>query len=97
MDPGVNRGLQNELNFILPVVLVPGAAAPPMRLTLFSADGHALSSVPLPFKTPEPNGKLFVVGRIPLAKIPPSKYTLQVAVGTWPDAVVRKSPLTVVD
>jgi hypothetical protein len=96
-DPGVNRGLHPDVNFILPVVIKPGAFPPTMRLSLLAESGQALASVPLPIKAPEPDGKLFVLGRVPLAKVPPNKYTLQVAVGTFPDAIVRKSPLTVVD
>jgi len=96
-DPGINRGLHPDLNFILPVVLKAGVFPPTMRLTLLSEAGESLASTPLPIKPPEPNGKLFVVGRVPLAKIPPNKYTLQIAVGTFPDAIIRKSPLTVVD
>jgi hypothetical protein len=96
-DPGVNRGLSPDVNFILPIVLAPGAVAPPMRLSLLSDKGESLASVSLPIKPPTPDGKLFVVGRVPLARIPPNKYTLQVAIGTWPDAIVRKSSLTVVD
>jgi len=96
-DPGVNRGLHPDVNFILPVVLKPGVFPPTMRLTLFSESGESLASVPLPIKPPDPDGKLFIVGRVPLAKVPPNKYTLQIAVGTFPDAIIRKSPLTVVD
>jgi hypothetical protein len=96
-DPGVNRGLHPDVNFILPVVLKAGVFPPTMRLTLFSESGEALASVPLPIKPPDPDGKLFIVGRVPLAKVPPNKYTLQIAVGTFPDAILRKSPLTVVD
>jgi len=96
-DPGVNRGLQPDVNFILPVVLKAGVFPPTMRLTLLSESGESLASTPLPIKPPDPDGKLFVIGRVPLAKIPPNKYTLQIAVGTFPDAIIRKSPLTVVD
>jgi len=96
-DPGINRGLHPDLNFILPVVLKAGVFPPTMRLTLLSEAGESLASTPLPIKPPDPDGKLFVVGRVPLAKIPPNKYTLQIAVGTFPDAIIRKSPLTVVD
>jgi hypothetical protein len=96
-DPGVNRGLHPDVNFILPVVLKAGVFPPTMRLTLFSESGESLASVPLPIKPPDPDGRLFVLGRIPLAKVPPNKYTIQIAVGTFPDAIIRKSPLTVVD
>lgn len=96
-DPGVNRGLHPDVNFILPVVLKAGVFPPTVRLTLLSEAGESLASVPLPIKAPDPDGKLFIVGRVPLAKVPPNKYTLQVAVGTFPDAIIRKSPLTVVD
>jgi hypothetical protein len=96
-DPGINRGLHSDLNFILPVVLKAGVFPPTMRLTLLSEAGESLASTPLPIKPPDPDGKLFVIGRVPLAKIPPNKYTLQIAVGTFPDAIIRKSPLTVVD
>jgi hypothetical protein len=96
-DPGVNRGLHPDVNFILPVVLRAGVFPPTMRLTLLSESGESLASVPLPIKPPDPDGKLFVIGRVPLAKVPPNKYTLQIAVGTFPDAIIRKSSLTVVD
>ncbi len=96
-DPGVNRGLHPDVNFILPVVLKAGVFPPTMRLTLFSESGESLASVPLPIKPPDPDGRLFIVGRVPLAKVPPNKYTLQIAVGTFPDAIIRKSPLEVVD
>jgi hypothetical protein len=96
-DPGINRGLHPDVNFILPIVLRAGVFPPTVRLTLLSEAGEALATTPLPIKPPDPDGKLFLVGRVPLAKIPPNKYTLQIAVGTFPDAIIRKSPLTVVD
>ena len=96
-NPGVNRGLQPDVNFILPVVLKAGVFPPTMRLTLFSEGGESLASVPLPIKPPDPDGKLLVIGRVPLAKVPPNKYVLQIAVGTFPDAIIRKTPLEIVD
>lgn len=94
-DAGVNRGIQPILNFILPIVLTPGTTPPPATLSLLRA-GQPVASIPLPLAKAEPDGRLMAVGRIPLEKVPPGKYQLQVAVGTGADARVRAAPLTVV-
>jgi hypothetical protein len=96
-DAGANRTLQTDVNFILPLVLAPGEPLPPIRLALLAESGEALASVPLPIGAPDATGRLLAMGRIPLAKVPRGKYQLQVSVGIWPDARVRKTSLTVVD
>jgi hypothetical protein len=96
-DAGVNRSLQADVNFILPLVLAPSEPPPPVRLALLSESGEALAAVPLPIGAPDATGRLLAMGRIPLAKVPRGKYQLQVSVGIWPDARVRKTSLTVVD
>lgn len=96
-DAGVNRGIQPDVNFMLPIVVTPGEPLPPVRLALLGLNGEPLAAVPLPLNAPDAAGKLMTIGRIPLAHVPPGKYQLQVSVGIWPDARVRKTSLTVVD
>ena len=94
-DAGVNRMVQRALNFILPVVVAPGAEAPGATLSLLQ-NGQSIASVPLPLGTADATGKYMAVGRVPLDKVPAGTYELQITVGTGPGASVRKTPLTVV-
>jgi hypothetical protein len=96
-DAGVNRGLQPEVSFILPLVLAPQTAPPPSTLGLLSSKGETLVTVALPLGTADASGRLLAIGRVPLAKIPPGKYRLQVTVGAGVDARIRTASLTVVD
>ena len=96
-DAGVNRGLQADVNFIVPLVLAPQTAAPPSTLGWLSSKGETLVTVSLPLGTADASGRLLAIGRVPLAKIPPGKYRLQVTVGAGLDARIRTAALTVVD
>lgn len=96
-DAGVNRGLQSDVNFIVPMVLTPGAAPPEAALGLLTAKGETLASVNLPLGKPEESGRLLAIGRVPLAKIPPGKYQLQITIGSGLEMRIRTAPLTVVD
>jgi hypothetical protein len=96
IDAGVNRGLQPEITFLLPIVLAAGEPAPPAELALLSDKGNVLATISLPMRAPDPDGGLMTIGRIPLARVPPGKYQLQVSIGaTHPR--VRTTWLTVVD
>jgi hypothetical protein len=95
-DPGVNRAVQPALNFLLPVLLEPGAEAPGATLALLEK-GATIASVPLKLGTADATGKFMAVGRVPLDKVPPGTYQLQVTVGSGPTAAARATPLTVVE
>jgi hypothetical protein len=60
-------------------------------------EGETLASVSLPLGKAEESGRLLAIGRVPLAKIPPGKYRLQITIGSGIDARIRTAPLTVVD
>jgi hypothetical protein len=96
-DAGVNRGLQADVNFIVPMVLAPGTTPPEAALGLLTSKGETLASVTLPLGKAEESGRLLAIGRVPLAKIPPGKYQLQITIGSGIDARIRTAPLTVVD
>ena len=96
-DAGVNRGLQPDVNFVVPMVLPPGTTPPEASLGLLTAKGETLASVSLPLGKAEDSGRLLAIGRVPLAKIPPGKYRLQITIGSGIDARIRTAPLTVVD
>jgi len=96
-DAGVNRGLQPDVNFVVPMVLPPGTAPPEASLSLLTSKGETLASVSLPLGKAEDSGRLLAIGRVPLAKIPPGKYRLQITIGSGIDARIRTAPLTVVD
>jgi hypothetical protein len=95
-DSGVNRAVHPALNFVLPLVLQPGATAPPATLALLK-DGQTLAAVPLTLGVADAAGKLTAVGHLPLAKVSPGAYQLRVTIGSGPDARVRTTGLTVVD
>jgi hypothetical protein len=95
-DSGINRAVHPALNFVLPLVLPPGATAPPATLSLLKA-GRTLAAVPLKLGVADATGKLITVGRLPLAGVPPGTYQLQVTVGSGPGARIRATSLTVVD
>ncbi len=96
-DPSVNRGLKSDVNFAVAMLLEPGAPAPASTLALLADTGAPLAAVDLPLGSPDANGGLVALGRIPLARVPPGKYQLQVTIGVSPHARVRTSTLTVVD
>ena len=94
-DAGVNRMVQPALNFILPLVLAPGAKAPDATLSLLEK-GSTIASVPLALGTADETGKFIAVGRVPLDKVPAGTYQLQITVGSGAGAPSRAAPLTVV-
>ena len=96
-DPSVNRGLRTEVNFVVTMVVEPGAPPPRSTLALLADTGAPLAAVDLPLGAPDSNGGLVALGRIPLSRVPPGKYRLQVTIGVSPHARVRTNTLTVVD
>jgi hypothetical protein len=55
-DAGVNRGLQPDVNFVVPMVLTPGGTPPEASLGLLTAKGETLASVSLPLGKAEESG-----------------------------------------
>lgn len=96
IGPTIHRGFTTEVDFVLPLALAPGAAAPEAKLALLSPSGEALAAVPLELGSADAFGRLLALGWVPLANVPPGRYELQVTIGSGPDANIRKAVLTVV-
>ena len=84
---------QTELTFALPMVV--HGAAPAARLEILR-QGKSLATLPLPADVAEPGGRLMLVGRLPLAPLPPGVYDLRVNVTTPAGVIVRQASVTVV-
>jgi len=62
------------------------------------ADGQVIATKALgALGIADVTGRLFAVGRMPLAQVPAGKYQLQLTIGTGPDQRTRMAPLTIVD
>jgi hypothetical protein len=86
-----------DIAFALPLALSPNEAAPPAKLVLLSKSGEALAAVALSLGTADASGRVLAIGHVPLDKVPPGSYDLQVTVGSGADQHVRRATLTVVD
>lgn len=87
------RTKQAELTLALPMVV--HGAAPAAQLEILR-QGQSLATLPLPADAPEPGGRLMLVGRLPLAPLPPGVYDLRVNVTTPAGIIVRQAGITVV-
>jgi len=67
---------------------------PVPKVRLLVAD-KALAELPFELGTPQKDGRLVAVGRLPLSTVPGGVYTLQVTIGTGAAAQVRETALTV--
>ena len=83
-----------EISFALPLVVDPKEPSPPATVRLLLA-GKALAELPFQIGTPQKDGRLVAVGRLPLGTVPGGVYTLQVTIGTGAAAQVRETALTV--
>jgi VWFA-related protein len=90
----VSKAERTQVNFAISLLLDPSAPLPEARLTLLSG-GAPLSSVPLLLKTPDADGHLLAVGRVPIGAIPPGTYELQLSVGAGDHAQRRTARLEV--
>jgi VWFA-related protein len=89
----VAKATQTELTLALPMVV--HGAAPAAQLEIVR-QGKSLATLPLPAEAPEPGGRLMLVGRLPLAPLPPGVYELRVNVTTPAGVIVRQASVTVV-
>ena len=89
----IAKSKQVELTLALPMVVE--GEAPPATLQISRA-GTNLATLPLPAEPPEPGGRLMLVGRLPLAPIPPGTYDLRVVVTTAGGTIARDASVTVV-
>ena len=90
----VSRSKTPEISFALPLVVDPKDPAPAATVRLLVAD-KALAELPFELGTPQKDGRLVAVGRLPLSTVPGGVYTLQVTIGTGAAAQVRETALTV--
>ena len=90
----VSRSKTPEISFALPLVVDPKDPAPSATVRLLVAD-KALAELPFELGTPQKDGRLVAVGRLPLGTVPGGVYTLQVTIGTGAAAQVRETALTV--
>jgi VWFA-related protein len=97
LGPVIHRSQREEITFAVPLSLDPNQLAPLATLGLV-ADGQVVATKALgALGTADATGRLFAVGRMPLAQVPAGKYQLQLTIGTGPDTRTRLTPLTIVD
>jgi VWFA-related protein len=97
LQPVIHRSEREEITFAVPLSLEPNQLAPLATLGLV-ADGQVIATKTLgALGIADATGRLFAVGRMPLAQVPAGKYQLQLTIGTGPDARTRMAPLTIVD
>ncbi len=90
----VSRSKTPEISFALPLVVDPKGPVPPATVRLLVVD-KAVAELPFELGTPQKDGRLVAVGRLPLGTVPGGVYTLQVTIGTGAAAQVRETALTV--
>jgi len=97
LRPVIHRSEREEITFAVPLSLEPNQLAPLATLGLV-ADGQVIATKALgALGIADASGRLFAVGRMPLAQVPVGTYQLQLTIGTGPDARTRMAPLTIVD
>jgi VWFA-related protein len=90
----VSRSKTPEVSFALPLVVDPKEGAPHATVRLLVGD-KAVAELPFDLGTPQKDGRLVAVGRLPVSAVPGGLYTLQVTIGTGAAAQVRETALTV--
>ncbi len=88
----VDRSMSPTLTLALPAVAREGT--PEATLELLRG-GQVLATLPLPVEPPEPDGRLMIVGRLPLTQIPPGAYELRVTVRHAGQTTSRTAGFTV--
>lgn len=87
----ISLAARPELTFALPMTasgLVPSATLELVRR------GQVLATLPLPADAPLADGRLVIVGRLPLAQIPSGAYDLRVSVDAGGHTVSRIAAFT---
>jgi VWFA-related protein len=90
----VSRAKTPDISFAIPIVLDPKDAVPPASVRLL-VNGKAVAELPFALGTPQKDGRLVAVGRLPLNAVPAGIYTLQVTIGAGATAQAREAALTV--
>ena len=88
----LSQAKQAEMTFALPLV---SRDAPAATLELRHGD-KTLATLPLPVEAPVSDGRLMLVGRLPLAQIPPGAYDIRVTVTAGTQSVARTAGVTIV-
>ena len=86
------KSRHQEVTFALPMV-VPGPA--PTATLELRRGAQTLATLPLPSETPAADGRLVLVGRLPLAPIPPGVYELRVLIVQGAETITRTASMTV--
>ena len=91
----IDRTVRKSLTFMLPMLVEEGAPAPAIRLELLS-QGRSLGVIPLSSGQPDDQG-MKIVGQLPVDKLPPGNYELNVTVTAGGRSVARTAVFTLVD
>jgi len=97
LRPKISKHERPDIAFALPLAMARNEPAPAAKLALLSSSGDALAAVALSLGMSDADGRVLAIGHVPLDKVPPGRYVLQVTVGSSVDAQVRRAPLTVVE
>jgi VWFA-related protein len=97
LTPKIVKRNRPDLDFALPLALSPNESAPPAKLALLSKSGGSLATIALSLGMADGDGRVLAIGHVPLDKVPPGSYLLQVTVGAGDDAQVRRTALIVVE
>ncbi|HET7218454.1 MAG TPA: VWA domain-containing protein [Vicinamibacterales bacterium] len=85
-----------EVGFYFVVYPATGGSAPSASLELMQ-DGKLAAHVPMPLATPDGNGRIQQLGRLPLDQIAPGIYELRAVVKQGSQTELRSTMLRVVD
>ena len=88
LTPKIVKHERPDIAFALPLALSPNESAPPAKLALLSKSGEALAAVALSLGMADGDGRVLAIGHVPLDKVPPGSYVLQVTVGSGVDPQV---------
>jgi hypothetical protein len=84
LRPVIHRSEREEITFAVPLSLEPNQLAPLATLGLV-ADGQVIATKALgALGIADASGRLFAVGRMPLAQVPAGTYQLQLTIGSRP-------------
>ena len=89
----IRKSVARELTFALPMVAAGGASA----VLELRQGSKALASLPLPAEAPGSDGRLTIVGRLPLEHVPPGAYELALKVTAGQATATRSAGFTILD